>query len=157
VPAGREAQGPSSSINLQTLVVMQSHNNIATKVHYVCVVVLSLMVASWLVGCDSSEVDAPQGHGVERVVISPSTASVAVGDEVSFSAFALTAQGDTVDTADLDIEWRWWSSSPSVFTVEDDGTATAHSPGEEYCVVEATILRGLPNFTGRDSAFVMVF
>jgi hypothetical protein len=108
-------------------------------------------------GCDSSEVDSLLGHGVERVVISPSTASVSVGDQVSFSAFALTAQGDTVDTADLDIEWRWWSSDPDVFTVEEGGTATGRSPGEEYCVVEATILRGQSNFTGRDSAFVMVF
>jgi hypothetical protein len=136
---------------------MQAHDNTATKARYVCVVVLALVVTPWLTGCDSSEVDAPQGHGVERVVISPSTASIWVGDEMSFSAFALTAQGDTVDTAGLDIEWRWWSSNPSVFTVEEDGTARGHSPGEEYCIVEATILRGQSNFTGRDSAFVMIF
>jgi hypothetical protein len=136
---------------------MPSHNHITTKAPYVCIVILSLIPALGLMGCDSNDVEDPQGHGVERIIISPNSASVAVGEQVGFSAFALTAQGDTVDTAGLNIEWRWWSSDPSVFTVEEDGTATGRSPGEEYCVVEATILSGLSNFNGRDSAFVMVF
>jgi hypothetical protein len=108
-------------------------------------------------GCsDDDAVELPD-HQVHEIVIFPDSAFFEVGQQVEFSAFALTAAGDTVDTSDLDIEWEWWSTDPDVFTVEDDGTATGQSSGDALCVIEATILRGTQNFTGRDSAFVFIF
>jgi hypothetical protein len=126
--------------------------------HQAGLLVLAAMVAATLTltACDSAGVDAP-GHGVEQVVISPQSTAMGVGQQAEFSAFALTAEGDTVDTSDLEIQWDWWSSDPAVFTVDDAGNAVGVSPGEEYCIVEATILAGTSNFSGRDSAFVMVF
>jgi hypothetical protein len=115
----------------------------------------SACVLLLLAGCDT--VTEPRDHQVESIVISPGTASMAVGEQTEFSAFAVTAEGDTVDTSDFDVQWAWWSTDPDVFTVDEHGTAVGHSPGEEYCVVEATILVGKRNFTGRDSAFVMIF
>jgi hypothetical protein len=129
-------------------------------------------------GCSSDDdaqpIDDPQ---IGQIIILPDSAFFAVGEEVQFSAFVLTTTGDTIDNADLEIQWEWWSSDPDVFTVEEGGLATGQNPGEAYCVVEATILdiqnfaghdsepsararmnalRAL-NFTGRDSAFVFIF
>jgi hypothetical protein len=108
-------------------------------------------------GCNDDDVTELPDHQVHEIVIFPDSAFFEVGEQVQFSAFALTAAGDTVDTSDLDIEWDWWSTDTDVFTVEDDGTATGQNPGEAFCVIEATILVGTQNFNGRDSAFVFIF
>lgn len=121
-----------------------------------------LVLVTALVGCDSDEVAGPEAQEVEEVLISPDTARLSPGETIEFSAHAVTALGDTVDLAEHGMEWRWWSSDPSVFAVQEDGTATGHTPGEEYCVVEATSVdaaakSGGLRFVGRDSAVVMVF
>lgn len=124
----------------------------------------ALAVATLLVvaGCDSNEVaDEPE---IADVVIFPDSASLAVGEQVDFSAVGLTASGDTVRDADLDLEW--WSTDAAVFTVENGGTATGQNPGTAFCKIElratganaATRLRAAKRtFDGLDSAFVAVF
>jgi hypothetical protein len=119
--------------------------------------VATILIGAALIGaCDTADPDI-NGHGVERVVIEPDSATMEVGEQLQFNAFLLTAEGDTVDPAGLNVEWNWFSTDTQVFSVIDGGLASAHSPGEEFCVVEATILVGTSNFTGRDSAFVFIF
>ena len=113
-------------------------------------------------GCESDDDEAqPQEPRVERISIHPEVVEFTdVGEQVDFSVVGLTAEGDTVDTGELEVEWEWWSTDESVFTVEPGGLATGQGPGEAYCVVEATILhKSLKslNFTGRDSAIVFMF
>lgn len=127
-----------------------------------CIIFIQLAVVSMLMfsacgGDDVTGTDEPEGHGVVEIVIEPKEATLEAGEHQEFSAFALNADGDTVDTSDLNIEWEWWSDDPDVFTVEQGGLATGHNSGEAFCIIEATILVGKSNFTGRDSAFVMVF
>jgi len=122
------------------------------------IIVFLFMAFLLTFGCSTDDVTSPEdGHGVVEVVIEPREAEFEVGEHLEFSAFALNADGDTVDTSDLNIEWEWWSDDPEVFTVEPGGLATGHNPGEAFCIIEATILVGKSNFSGRDSAFVMVF
>lgn len=112
-----------------------------------------------LTGCDSN--DAVEEPEIEALIISPSSVTIEVGEQADFSAAALTASGDTVRDLDL----RWWSSDPTVFTVEEGGRATGHAPGEAFCKVEMTDdaantaahLKAAKRFVGRDSAFVVVF
>lgn len=139
---------------------------------------ISIYVSLILGGCSSDDDTQPIEHPIVSFVIFPESASFGVGDQLEFFAFALDANGDTVDIEDLEVEWEWWSSDPDVFTVEEDGTATGVNPGEAYCVVEATVLDYAANFTeqdlqpsartmrknelnasftGRDSAFVFIF
>lgn len=120
-------------------------------------------------GCDTSAVTDPPDQQIDRIMLLPETATLGIGEQVEFSAVALNADGEIIDTPDLVIEWEWWSSDPDVFTVTADGVATGVSPGEEFCIVEATLLPGSLSpddrsriessriFTGRDSAVVMVF
>lgn len=136
------------------------------------VIVMTVAFASLsvLVGCDSNGTPDPQDPPqIARVAISPTTATMGTGDQVEFSALALNEAGDVVEMPEGSIEWEWISSDPDVFTVEDDGTATAQSPGEAYCIIDATLLNrssasaaiddleASAGFVGRDSAFVMVF
>jgi len=114
------------------------------------IVILLVCVGTLLfTGCDGDEATGPQNPVVVDVAISPETAELEVGEELDFSAFALTAAGDTVDISDLNIEWNWWSNDPEVFTVEAGGLATGQSPGEAYCIVEAIVEVGL-NFNEKD-------
>jgi hypothetical protein len=113
-------------------------------------------------GCESETLTEPESLGIEQVAISPSTASIPVGEQYEFSAVLVTADADTIDPSDLDVVWEWWSTDPSVFEVEAGGLATGLNPGEAFCVVEVTVLEVAAknqrrNFTGRDSAFVMIF
>lgn len=107
-----------------------------------------------LAGCDSNgAADEPE---IADVIISPDTVSIAVGDQIDFSAVALTADGDTL----RDVTFQWASSDPSVFTVADDGMATAQGPGTAFCGVKppddvASKTALVP--IGLDSAFVNVF
>jgi hypothetical protein len=88
-------------------------------------------------GCESDDDVEPQNE-IDQVIIVPRSASIPVGEQFEFSAVGLTATGDTIERADLDLdlEWVWWSTDPDVFTVENDGTATGHNPGEAFCVLE---------------------
>lgn len=121
---------------------------------------LALIGALVLAGCDSNEV--AEDPEIARIDISPDNASIAVGEQVDFSAVALTASGDTV----RDVEWEWVSTDPAVFTVENNGVATGQSPGSAFCTVgvsdDATTnaihrKAAKRRFDGLDSAFVSVF
>lgn len=68
----------------------------------------------------------------------------------------LTAAGDTVNITDLDIEGQWWSTDPNVFNVEEVGWLPDKIPARPY-VLYRLILAGAQKFTGRDSAFVLIF
>jgi len=95
----------------------------------------------------------------ESIIIRPENAAFNVGEQRDFTAFIVTASGDTVGINNPDIELRWWSSDTTVFTVKEGGTATAQKPGEAYCIAEVTIPDGTELkrlFTGRDSAFVSI-
>lgn len=110
------------------------------------IMALVLAGALVLVGCDSNGGAAEDE--IAELTITPSSATMAVGEHVDFSAAALTASGDTVRDAEI----RWWSTDPSVFTVEDGGTATGRKPGTAFCMIAVT---NRP-FVGRDSAFVSI-
>ena len=126
--------------------------------------VIALMLGMlFFSGCNDEDDPDLREAQIERVSIYPEVASFAVGDQLDFSTFVITNTGDTIDTEDIDIEWEWWSTDTTVFTVEEGGRATGQNPGEAYCVIEATIqedtdaqLKALALFTGRDSAFVSV-
>jgi hypothetical protein len=89
-------------------------------------------------GCESDDDVEPQNDQIDHIVIIPRSASIPVGEQFEFSAVGISADGDTIERADLDLdlEWVWWSTDPDVFTVEDDGTATGHNPGDAFCVLE---------------------
>jgi uncharacterized protein YjdB len=114
-----------------------------------------LVLAGSLVlgGCDSDGTEPPPE--VAEVIIAPDSAFMEVGDRVDFSAVALTADGDTIPN----LAFQWASTDPSIFTVADDGSATAQGPGTAFCGVKpadeaATKTVLVP--IGLDSAFVSV-
>lgn len=116
------------------------------------------------IGCsDNGTATDPDEEDVDvsKVVIEPQEATFEVGEQQEFTAFLISATGDTVDNEELDINWNWFSSDPDVFTVEDGGTATGHNEGEAFCIVEAelenTKVAAKLRFTGRDSAIVFLF
>ncbi len=137
---------------------------------FVAIAFVMMLVFS---GCgDDDDPAGPQTQEVVDVIISPDSAEFSVGEQMQFSAFVLTDEGDTVATEDLDVEWEgeWWSSDPEVFTVEDNGLATGQNSGEAFCVVELDlqddqifetagflIKKSRAPFTGLDSAKVFMF
>jgi len=182
-----------------------------TKLHlfqtYSILFLATLFTGSMILSsCSGDDSTGPQNPQIVDIAITPDNATFAVGEQQDFSVVALTATGDTVDTAELDIELQWWSTDNDVFTVEPGGLATGHNQGEAYCIVEAIInvsqhttdlpdklivqagiltdgqtryqtqnlalsagdedvitkletisINSMLRFTGRDSAFVMVF
>ena len=121
-------------------------------------IILMSLVMLLLSNCEEEEKET-QVPTAERVIIQPKNAAFHVGEQRDFSAFVITASGDTVDIDNPDIELKWWSSDTTVFTVKNAGTATGQNPGEAYCIVEITIPDGTSLkrlFTGRDSAFVSI-
>lgn len=117
-----------------------------------------LLVTFGLFGCDSND---PEGTDPEteitEVRMVPDSADIEVGHQVDFALVALTAAGDTVHDAALDI--TWWSTDTTVFTVENDGLAIGHDTGSAWCmadVVELSKSAASLRFTGKDSAFVRV-
>lgn len=138
-----------------------------SHIYYIEAFVTALVLAGAFVlaGCDST--DANEEPQIEELIISPSNVSIAVGEQATFSAAALTASGDTV----RDLALRWWSSDPAVFTVKRNGVATGRAAGSAFCKVELTDDAATPAshlkavrsklakriFVGRDSAFVSVF
>jgi hypothetical protein len=124
--------------------------------HHLMPAVTALLLAGALIlaGCDSN--GAAEDPEIADVIISPDTVSLAVGDQIDFSAVALTADGDTIQG----VTFQWTSTDPSVFTVADDGMATAQGAGTAFCGVKppddaASKTALVP--IGLDSAFVNVF
>jgi len=113
-----------------------------------------------LISCSGEESSVgPEDEEVEiaEVVIKPKNVAFEVGEEYDFSAFLISASGDTVNDK-FEIDWNWYSSDPDVFTVESGGTATGHNSGEAHCIVEVSTdnskIVAKRRFVGRDSAFV---
>lgn len=109
------------------------------------------------VGCGDDVTGPDDDPQIDRVVISPDSASFGVGEQAEFSFELLTAAGEPVDTEGLDMETEWISTDDAVFTVDEGGTAVGQSPGEEFCIIDVTVDKGVSNFTGRDSTIVFVF
>ena len=116
-----------------------------------------------LSSCDKDDDSDTNGMEIEKIAITPEDASMAVGEQEDFSAYALTTSGEKLYFNELDMESRWWSSDTTVFTVQENGVATGKNQGAAYCIVEATVtlksgqLKALRFYTGRDSAFVSIF
>lgn len=123
---------------------------------------LSFIASLAFFGCseDNSTGSEPDELKGAEVVIKPQNASLEINEEIDFSAFVVSASGDTVND-ELDINWNWRSSDPDVFTVEDDGNATGRNSGEAYCIVEASTANNkitaklIP--IGLDSARILIF
>lgn len=111
---------------------------------------------------DDETATGPEDEEIEvaEVVIDPQNVTFEVGEQHNFSAFLISAEGDTVNE-EFDVDWNWYSSDPDVFTVEAGGTAKGHSEGEAHCIVEASLdnnkVVAKLRFVGRDSAIVFVF
>lgn len=104
------------------------------------VLAVFLIVGLWLLGgCSDDNSTGPVTPQVAKISISPEEATLETEEQIDFSVFALTENGDTIDTDDIDIEWQWWSTDPNVFDVEPGGLATGKNSGEAFCVVEATV------------------
>lgn len=108
------------------------------------------------IGCDSDDVVGTEFETeIAEIRILPDSAQLDVSEQMDFELVALSETGDTVRDANLDV--RWWSTDSTVFAVENDGAATGLEPGSAYCMVEVNELAKAARFTGRDSAFVIVF
>ena len=126
-------------------------------------VVFLLACVFVVIGCDSNGSANEPDPEIAEFAISPDSVSIAVGEQVDFAVIALTASGDTVQDADLDVEW--WSTDSTVFTVENDGQATGQNSGRAFCMAEVSDgtastsanLRAAKRFVGRDSALVVIF
>ena len=132
----------------------------------------SILIAVLFVsGCDSSD-PGFDWSDIGEVRISPDSAAIPVGETVDFSFSLHTVTGEVID--DLDLNTRWESLDTSVFTVEDDGLATAIAPGTTKCVIEVSTYEfsdadkraakadpsaasDVLGFVGQDSARVVVF
>ena len=90
-----------------------------------------LLLTVVLTGCDSSDATEDDTPEIAELEISPDSVSLQVGSQVDFSVAALTADGDTVDGADIE----WASTDTNVFTVQDNGVATGKNPGTAFCTV----------------------
>ena len=113
--------------------------------------------------CNKDEDSESADIQIEKIAIMPEDASMAIGKQENFSAYALTTTGDTLYFNDLDVNSHWWSSDTTVFTVKENGVATGKKKGNAFCKLEATItydsskLKRIRFYTGRDSAFVSIF
>jgi hypothetical protein len=116
-----------------------------------------------LISCYKEDDNATNDVEIEKIAITPEDASMAVGEQEDFSAYALTTKGEKLYFDELDVESHWWSSDTDVFEVQENGVATGKSKGDAYCILEATIhlksgqLKAPRLYTGRDSAFVSIF
>jgi hypothetical protein len=55
-------------------------------------------------GCESDDDVEPQNDQIDHIIIVPRNASIPVGEQFEFSAVGLTATGDTIERADLDLD-----------------------------------------------------
>lgn len=118
----------------------------------VCLFVALISIVA--VGCTTDSNSTEFDNQIAKIQISPDSLSISAGETAIFSAFAITASGDTL--RDSGIKFHWWSTDPDIFTVENNGSATGQSVGTAFCVIEM-VAKSKINFTGRDSAFVRVF
>ncbi|MCG2589303.1 Ig-like domain-containing protein [Rhodohalobacter sulfatireducens] len=125
--------------------------------------VIIILIAGMLnIGCEDNNPAEPEEDELEgaEVVIEPQNVSMEVDEKVDFSAFVVSASGDTVNE-EFNFQWNWYSSNPEVFTVQNNGTATGKSSGEAFCIVEAStgnskiVAKMVP--IGLDSARVFLF
>lgn len=130
-----------------------------TTVFFVTVI---LIVGILNIGCEDNnptESEEDDLKGAE-VVIKPQNVSIEVDEQIDFSAFVVSASGDTVNE-EFNFQWNWYSSNPDVFTVQNNGTATGHNSGEAFCIVEASTgpskIRAKLRYVGLDSARVLLF
>jgi hypothetical protein len=121
------------------------------------IILLAFMGIIVFSGCDKDDDAEPQNDQIEQILIIPQNASIAVGEQLEFSTVGVTADGDTVPTAGMGLEWNWWSTDTDVFTVDNDGVATGQNPGEAFCILDFNEATSQLKFTGRDSAFLVIF
>ena len=113
-------------------------------------------------GCEDNNPTESEEDNLEgaEVVIEPQNVSIDVNEQIDFSAFVVSASGDTVNE-EFNFQWNWYSSDPEVFTVQSNGTATGHHSGEAFCIVEASTgsekIRAKLRYVGLDSARVFLF
>ncbi len=121
------------------------------------IVIIFILIGLFILnGCSDDNPTSSKEPEVANIIISPDSVEVEVGEEIDFSAVALTAAGDTIEDANLE----WISSDPSVFTVQDNGTITGESAGTAYCGIDVannnTKLKAKFVPIGLDSARVRV-
>lgn len=115
---------------------------------------LLLVIICATPACDSTDPNTSESE-IAEIRIDPTSATIPVGETMDFTFVALTASGDTVRDANLDV--NWWSTDTTVFTVQPGGLAFAHEAGTAFCMVEAAeAAKASLRFTGRDSATVTV-
>jgi hypothetical protein len=95
--------------------------------------ILCLACAS--VGCSN-----PQG--LDSVVVSPASQSLAVGQTVQFTATGTFGNAKHPSTQNITSLVTWTSSLPSVATISASGVATAVSPGTTTITASATAFNG---------------
>lgn len=126
---------------------------------YIIAIIITSILGMYSCSDDNSATGPDDDEEIEvaEVVIEPQEVTFEVGEQQVFSAFLISAIGDTVNE-DIEVDWNWYSSDPDVFTVEDGGTATGHAEGEAHCIVEVSTENNKivtkMRFVGRDSAFV---
>jgi len=137
-------------------------NTLYTRITVLLITIIALTGMLMATGCDDDNPTEPEDEALEgaEVVIDPQEATFEVNEELNFSAFVISASGDTIND-ELNVEWNWYSSDTDVFTVQSNGTATGHNPGEAFCIVEASttnskiVAKRVP--IGLDSARVFLF
>lgn len=162
---------------------MHERNNIRHKaLLFACSFSAAVLITILMASCDDNIAGPENQNEIARVVMSPDNASIEVGETIHFSLVALTASGDTLEDVlqwassnkvqspgkraeRTDITVKWWSTDPSVFTVEENGIATGQGTGTAYCKIKAIERVQTAGKTGGtriipilwDSAFVAVF
>ena len=89
------------------------------------------LLAAVLPALCAAPVTAQRAPRVASVQIMPSDATVKVGDQAPFVATALDADGNPI----VDVTFRWISSNSAVASIDQEGIATAHSPGKAIITV----------------------
>lgn len=120
--------------------MLKQRNSKKTYQGYIIAMIIAGMLGIY--GCsDDNSATGPEEEEIEvaEVVIEPQNATFEVGEQQEFSAFLISATGDSVNE-EVEVDWNWYSSDPDVFTVEAGGTATGHNPGEAFCIVEAELV-----------------
>lgn len=86
---------------------------------------LLLFISSWAcVGTDEITIDKPSTDVDPKIVVSPSTQGVLIGDDKSFTAVYTNEKGETEDVA-----FEWSSNDESIATVSTDGIASGVKEG----------------------------
>ena len=86
---------------------------------------LLLFIGSWsCVGTDEITIDKPQIDVNAKIVVSPATQGVLIGDNKTFTAVYTNEQGEVED-----VGFEWISSDETVATVSADGIASGVTEG----------------------------